>query len=66
MNDANRTADADRNVHAPGDASTAGITRPSRASTAAAKSAWSNEKPATITTPASTNVRNISGTINRS
>ena len=65
MNDAKRTADAERNVHALNDASTTGITRPSRASTAAAKSAWVNEKPATITTPPRTKVSSISGTINR-
>jgi hypothetical protein len=49
----------------PATASTIEIARPSRASTTAEKSAWSNEKPATMTTPARMNVRYISGTINR-
>jgi hypothetical protein len=40
----------------------AGTGTPSRASKPAAKSAWSNMKPATITTPPNTNMRNMSGT----
>jgi hypothetical protein len=40
---------------------TSGTVRPSRASRAAAKSVWLCAKPATITTPPSTNMSTMSG-----
>ncbi len=43
-----------------------GTWAPSRVARAAAKSAWSNEKPATITMLPRANIRNISGTRVRS
>ena len=43
-----------------------GISPSPRATSAEAKSAWSNMKPATITIPPRRNVRNISGTTSRS
>ena len=66
MNDAKRTAAAERNVHASGLAIDHRDHAPSAREQRGREVRWSNEKPATITTPPRMKVRNISGTINRS